>query len=280
MAAESLRGAARPVFVACVALGSFAFVFVTGADFVRFVSFRAIYHNITGGPALCRDSVSWSLVLRDVSVLKALCVDVGLLGLFTVQHSLLAWSPVKQACGSVLGSLNRAVYCAATAATLQLLMHFWQPVTGAPCLWSVRHAPWDIWFPLICFTLHFLCWAVIFSILLIFDYPELLGLKQVYYDCLGLGDPLALKSARAQRLYAHLRHPVCLELLVVLWLLPTFPLDRLLLAAYLSAYVALGHSLDAQDYAYLRSQLRSKLQLFCPPPGGAPQEPGSGRGKD
>ncbi len=94
---------------------------------------------------------------------------------------------------------------------------------------------------------------------------SLLCVCQVYYECLGLGDPLLLKSERAQRLYSHLRHPVCVELLTVLWLLPTFPLDRLLLASYLSVYLILAHSLDTQDCTYLRRQLRSKLQLFSAP---------------
>uniref|UniRef100_A0A3B1KK99 Nurim n=1 Tax=Astyanax mexicanus TaxID=7994 RepID=A0A3B1KK99_ASTMX len=214
------------------------------------------------------DGVSWSVALRDSSVLRALGLDLVLLVLFSLQHSLLAWDPVKRACQSALGVLNRAMYCTTTALALQVLMRYWQPVTSAPCLWSVRSAPWDIWFPLICFTVHFLCWAVICSILLIFDYPELLGVKQVYYECLGLGDPLALKSARAQRLYAHLRHPVCVELLLVLWLLPTLTLDRCVLALYLSLYLALAHSLDAKDCAYLSSQLHSKLQLFSAPQGG------------
>lgn len=61
----------------------------------------------------------------------------------------------------------------------QVLIRYWQPVTGAPCLWSVRHAPWSIWFPLLCFLLHFICWAIICSIVIIFDYPELMGIKQV-----------------------------------------------------------------------------------------------------
>ncbi|KTF89563.1 hypothetical protein cypCar_00042795 [Cyprinus carpio] len=243
----------RDCFLCVSALITFVSVFVTGADFVRFVSFRAIYHNLSGAAPLCR------------------AVDVFLLVLFSVQHSLLAWTPVKQVCQNVFGVLFRSVYCFTTAAALQILMHYWQPVTSAPCLWSVRTAPWDIWFPLICFILHFLCWAIICSILLIFDYPELLGIKQVDYECLGLGDPLLLKSERAQRLYAHLRHPVCVELLTVLWLLPTFPLDRLLLAVYLSAYLILAHSLDAQDCAYLRRQLRSKLQLFSAPLEGSDQ---------
>lgn len=61
----------------------------------------------------------------------------------------------------------------------QVLIRYWQPVIGAPCLWSVRNAPWSIWFPLLCFLLHFICWAIICSIIIIFDYPELMGIKQV-----------------------------------------------------------------------------------------------------
>ncbi|XP_035039617.1 nurim [Hippoglossus stenolepis] len=259
----SLTG--RGCFLGAVSLLNFGFVFISAADFIRFVSFRAIYHNITGETSLCQDSIPWAEALQDGSVLWSLVVDVGLLALFTTQHSLLAWAPVKQALQSVLGALNRTAYCFTTALALQILMRYWQPVTGAPCLWSVRHAPWSIWFPLLCFTLHFLCWAIICSILMIFDYPELLGIKQVYYECLGLGDPLSYKSTRAQRFLAHLRHPVCLELGVVLWFLPALSLDRLLLAGTLSTYLALAHSLDKQDLAYLCVQIRSKMQLLAEP---------------
>eukprot|EP00064_Thunnus_orientalis_P008446 superscaffoldBa00001002_g8469 len=195
---------------ATVSLLNFAFVFISGADFIRFISFRAIYHNITGETILCQDSIPWSVALRDSSVLKSLVVDLGLLALFTAQHSLLAWSPVKQACQSVLGALNRTVYCFTTALALQ-----------------------------------------------------------VYYECLGLGDPLSYKSPRAQRLLSHLRHPVCLELGVVLWLLPALSLDRLLLALTLSTYLALAHSLDKQDLAYLCVQLNSKMQIFAEPQRGS-----------
>jgi len=58
-------------------------------------------------------------------------------------------------------------------------MKCWQPVHSAPCLWAVRDAPWSAWFPVLCFALHFLCWALMFSTLLLYDYLELLGVKQV-----------------------------------------------------------------------------------------------------
>ncbi|KAM4540142.1 nurim [Odontesthes bonariensis] len=266
MASVTIRGWA----LCTVCLLNLLFVFISGADFIRFVSFRAIYHNITGETTLCQDSIPWTVALKDSSVLWSLVVDLCLLALFATQHSLLAWLPVKQALQSVLGALNRTAYCFTTALALQVLMRFWQPVTGAPCLWSVRHAPWSVWLPLLCFALHFLCWTIICSILMIFDYPELLGIKQVYYECLGLGDPLAHKSPKAQRFLSHLRHPVCLELGVVLWLLPALSLDRLLLAGTLSTYLALAHSLDKQDLAYLCVQLKSKMYLFAEPHRGSP----------
>lgn len=94
----------------------------------------------------------------------------------------------------------------------------------------------------------------------------------MYYRCLGLGDPLSHKSPRAQRLLSHLRHPVCLELGVVLWLLPALSLDRLLLAGTLSIYLALAHSLDKQDLAYLCVQFKSKMQLLSEPQWGSEQD--------
>lgn len=66
------------------------------------------------------DSVPWSEALRDSSVLGSLLVDVALLALFVVQHSLLAWSPIKQALLSALGALNRTAYCFTTALALQV----------------------------------------------------------------------------------------------------------------------------------------------------------------
>ncbi|XP_072304194.1 nurim [Eucyclogobius newberryi] len=250
----SLRGGA----LCAAALLNFAFVFITGSDFMRFVSFRAIYHNITGETTLCQDSVPWSAALGAPRVLWSLLWDLGLVALFALQHSVLAWAPVKRVCETTLGALNRTFYCFTTALVLQVLMRCWQPVSGAPCLWSVRSAPWSVWFPLICFSLHFVCWALICSILMIYDYPELMGLKQVYYRCLGLADPLSDKPCGAKRLLSHLRHPVCLELLLILWVLPALSLDRLVLAGALSSYLLLGHSLDKQDLAYLCARVKTR----------------------
>ncbi|CAI5767911.1 Hypothetical predicted protein [Podarcis lilfordi] len=156
-------------------------------------------------------------------------VDVGLIVLFILQHSLMA--------------------------AQQLLMRYWQPVQDAPVLWNTSREPWVTWVPLICFILHFIAWLVIFSILLIFDYAELMGVKQVYYHCLGMGDPLAVKSMRAVHLFSYLCHPVYRRFLLILWAVPCLSLERLLLVLLFMAYITCAHNLDQQDYLYLQAQL-------------------------
>ncbi|XP_028656543.1 nurim [Erpetoichthys calabaricus] len=252
------------VCLAFIALCNFVFVFGTGVEFVRFISFRAIYHNNHGVAPQSKEESSreWGESLRDPKVFGPLTQDFFLLLLFVVQHSLLASASVKRWCQAIFGVLQRAFYVFTTSLALQVVIRYWQPVQNAPLLWNASTAPWDTWVPLLCFILHFICWLIIFSIVLIFDYPELMGIKQVYYHCLGLEDPLSLKSPRAQRLYAHLRHPVYLELCVVLWIVPSLSLDRVLLATMLTLYLSCGHSLDNLDYAYLRAQLHNKLDLF------------------
>lgn len=67
-------------------------------------------------------------------------------------------------------------------------MRYWETVPRGPVLWEARAEPWATWVPLLCFVLHVISWLLIFSILLVFDYAELMGLKQVRipHPCLSL----------------------------------------------------------------------------------------------
>lgn len=70
MAAVTVRGCA----LCTVALLNFAFVFISGADFIRFISFRAIYHNITGETTLCQGKAPCMLLLlAEQDELKLSC---------------------------------------------------------------------------------------------------------------------------------------------------------------------------------------------------------------
>ncbi|XP_021563133.1 nurim isoform X1 [Carlito syrichta] len=260
------------------ALASFVLAFGTGVEFVRFTSLRPLLGGIpeSGGPDVRQ---GWLVALQDRNILISLAWDLGLLLLFVGQHSLMATETVKAWTSQYFGVLHRSLYVACTALALQaarisspflpqLVMRYWEPIPRGPVLWEARTEPWATWVPLLCFVLHVISWLLIFSILLVFDYAELMGLKQVYYHVLGLGEPLALKSPRALRLFSHLRHPVCVELLTVLWVVPTLGTDRLLLALLLTLYLGLAHGLDQQDLCYLQAQLQRKLHMLSRPQDG------------
>ncbi|KAM6185617.1 nurim isoform 1-T1 [Rhynchocyon petersi] len=260
------------------ALASFILAFGTGVEFVRFTSLRpllgGIPESVPGEQEGPNARQGWLAALQDRSILASLAWDLGLLLLFMGQHSLMATETVKAWSSRYFGVLQRSLYVTCTALALQplilpqLVMRYWEPVPRGPVLWEARAEPWATWVPLLCFVLHIISWLLIFSILLVFDYAELMGLKQVYYHVLGLGEPLALKSPRALRLFSHLRHPVCVELLTVLWVVPTLGTDRLLLALLLTLYLGLAHGLDQHDLRYLRAQLQRKLHLLSRPQDG------------
>lgn len=62
---------ARRLLLCGLSLLNFLFVFGTGAEFVRFISFRAIYHNITGGPPLCRGMSGGNIQLSAKNMVTA-----------------------------------------------------------------------------------------------------------------------------------------------------------------------------------------------------------------
>ncbi|XP_012289325.2 nurim isoform X2 [Aotus nancymaae] len=159
------------------ALASFILAFGTGVEFVRFTSLQPLLGGIpeSGGPDARQ---GWLAALQDCSILAPLAWDLGLLLLFVGQHSLMAAERVKAWTSRYFGVLQRSLYVACTALALQLVMRYWEPVPRGPVLWEARAEPWATWVPLLCFVLHVISWLLIFSILLVFDYAELMGLKQ------------------------------------------------------------------------------------------------------
>nr|XP_045013677.1 nurim isoform X2 [Jaculus jaculus] len=171
------------------ALASFLLAFGTGVEFVRFASLRPLFAGSpeAGGPDAHQ---GWLAALKDRSVLASLAWDLGLLLLFVGQHSLMATETVKVWTSRCFGVLQRSLYVACTALALQLVMRYWEPVPRGPVLWEARTEPWTTWVPLLCFVLHVISWLLIFSILLVFDYAELMGLKQLFlWECLPLACP-------------------------------------------------------------------------------------------
>ena len=73
-------------------------------------------------------------------------------------------------------------------------------------------------------------------------------------------EPMSEKEPSAQRLYKHMRHPIVIALLIVVWTTPILTLDHFLLSILLSLYPLLANDVDENDMRYVTHQLKSEMK--------------------
>ncbi|XP_018578647.1 nurim homolog [Anoplophora glabripennis] len=186
----------------------------------------------------------------------ALLVNMILLTLFILQHSLLASSNVKNLFKSYgLQVIFRSIYVITTSTVLMVLVKYWIS-THHVIIWeyNLKYKPVLLLYSCI----HVVAWIIIYVGNICTDVTELLGIKQVYYSLVRLPDPNIRKSSRLQRLTAHMRHPSFLSFILIFWLYPVMSLDRLLLASVLTSYMYIAWNPDERDYYYHKSQYERK----------------------
>ncbi|XP_017473635.1 PREDICTED: nurim homolog [Rhagoletis zephyria] len=178
---------------------------------------------------------------------------------FILQHSCMKSDLVKSILDKVgLAAAERSIYCLTSSLSLHYLIRHWLPAQSI-VLWQVDVASsYVLWWT---FSLvHGFAWMIIYGGSIIMDLPEILGVKQAYYDLKDYAQPIAYKSFRLRHLYSHVRHPSFVGLSVILWATNLMTIDRFLLALLLTTYMFLAWSTDRNDVVYQRNQFQRKVQ--------------------
>ena len=81
---------------------------------------------------------------------------------------------------------------------------------------------------------------------------------QIYYSFYGFENPIHYKSEEQQHLLLHLRHPIFLAPVAILWAVPVMTYDRLLVAAMVPLYLGWGSLVDHLDVQYVKEQFHMK----------------------
>ncbi|KXJ74099.1 nurim homolog [Aedes albopictus] len=204
-------------------------------------------------------------LLDDRGLLKAtlfsLCFNSVWIVLFVIQHSAMKADVVKRFWRKLgLEMAERSVYNIGTAYCLLIMLKNWK-TTQSYQLWyvDVESSP-VLWWTFV--SAHIVSWVVIYGGSLLMDLPELIGLKQIYYDVNDLAPPMSYKSRELRSFYGRLRHPSFVGLSVVLWITNSMSLDRLLLAIIWSTYMYLSWNTNKTDLEYQKYQLgRKKVEL-------------------
>lgn len=166
-------------------------------------------------------------------LVSTLMLDLSLLLLFGVQHSVMARASFKQVLTRVVPAhLERATFVLASSAVLVLLMWLWRPLPTL--LWSVEGAPWaaTLW------TLNAVGWLGVPVCSYMIDHFDLFGLKQPLQHFRRLS--MARKGFVTPLLYKYVRHPMMTFFLLALWATPTMTLGHLVLSLGMSLYILVG----------------------------------------
>jgi protein-S-isoprenylcysteine O-methyltransferase Ste14 len=175
-----------------------------------------------------------------VSVPEALVVDTLLLGLFAVQHSVMARPWFKRAWARFIPpALERSTYVLFASLILLLLYWQWRPIP-AP-VWSVTNAAGAA----VVWSVFWLGWVVLVVATFLINHFELFGLRQAFARFLGLGAPS--RDFRTPLLYRHVRHPIYLGFLLSFWAAPTMTVGHLVFSLGTTGYILIGMRLEEHD---------------------------------
>lgn len=169
-----------------------------------------------------------------------LVIDLGLLLLFALQHSVMARPAFKRWWTRYIPEpAERSTFVLASSLALIALFAFWRPLGGV--VWSVRD-------PVLAGVLYALCafgFLLVLVVTFLIDHFDLFGLRQVWLHLIGKPyTPIGFRSPGPYRL---VRHPLYVGFLLAFWSAPTMTLAHLVFAVATTAYILVAIQLEEHD---------------------------------
>jgi protein-S-isoprenylcysteine O-methyltransferase Ste14 len=173
-------------------------------------------------------------------LLIALAIDVGLLTLFALQHSVMARKWFKAWWTQfVPPPVERATYVLFSSLALILLFWLWRPLGGV--VWSVQ----DPVARLVLRTFFAFGWLLVLLSTFLINHFDLFGMRQVWLYLKG--QPYAPLKFRTPGPYRLVRHPLYVGWLMVFWMTPVMTLAHLLFSLATTAYILLAIQFEERD---------------------------------
>lgn len=172
--------------------------------------------------------------------LTALMVDLGLLSLFAVQHSVMARPGFKRVLTAIVPvAVERSTYVLASSLALLLLFWQWRPLPGV--VWQVED---EVGRAVVLAGFAF-GWMLVLVTTFAINHFDLFGLRQTWMAFRG--QPQAPVRFMTPLLYRIVRHPLYVGWLLAFWCTPTMTVTHLLFAVMTTAYILVAIQLEERD---------------------------------
>lgn len=231
------------IAVACYTAFFLSFVYLVG--FVG--NFPGLPSTVNQGPA--------------ATATMAVVVDLALIALFGLQHSVMARSSFKAAWTKIIPApIERSLYCLASAIVLLVLYRFWLPIPQV--IWDVRGSGLGM----VLLMLFGLGWLIVFISTWLLSHFELFGLAQVWRNLTGSAEPA--DDFRTPGFYRLVRHPIYTGFFLAFWATPMMTVGHLLLADGMTVYILIGISYEERDlmarFGDRYAEYRGKVGMLIP----------------
>ena len=191
----------------------------------------------------------------------ALLVDLGLLSLFALQHSVMARPAFKRWFTRVIPeAAERSTYVLASSLALILMFMFWQPLGGM--VWEVTDASarGAIW------GAFAFGWLLVLVSTFLINHFDLFGLRQIWLQLIGR--PYTQLPFGTPVLYRYVRHPLYVGWFFAFWATPTMTLSHLVFAIMTTAYILVAIQFEERDliahFGKTYTEYKARVPMLIP----------------